>query len=256
MKKTVRAHIKFPGILDDYIKPCFGMFTEQRDYNYLLSNNLLDSFYRFTEELSLGRRVVSVDMFDEVRSSLDSIASLSDSRKELDRQETKRIVQVKVSEETYSLMAYSFGKIDSDDSWKADANDEGVLMHIADLSVAYAHWCMREIISSRKIGATFLFNDPHLGVEFEELPMGEYYPKYEKLRPFSLDEEEFLQRASKREIKNRLVDLIGDFKKDVVNGSSEYCLSKMSGRIRRHAQVLGWNPESFLKRARSKSPEM
>ena len=256
MKKTVRAHIKFPGILDDYIKSCFGMFTEQREYHYLLSNNLLDSFYRFTEELSLGKRVVSVDMFDEVQSSLDSISSLSDSLRELDRQKTDRTIQVKVPEETYSLMAYSFGKIDSDDSWKADANDEGVLMHIADLSVAYAHWCMREIISSRKIGATSLLNTPHLGLEFEELPMGEYYPKYEELRPFSLDEEEFLRKASKREIKNRLVDLISDFKQDIVKGNSEYVLSKMSGRIRRHAQVLQWNPESFLKRARSKSAEM
>jgi hypothetical protein len=206
---------------------------------------LFPMYYRFLELTNGGKAVIAKNEFLEPE-LLISADSLEPYKALLKKSKEKVIVRVTMEKGAYDTMlsaSYSRAKITELEEMLA--SKEALLGRIAENAMAYYYWCLKNIVSGKRIGyVAYKFSLPDVYGSFNEMDMKKYFPNY---GTHTFDERNFIKNSTPEEIFGRLIAWKTDFEKEFTHERRDSVLDKIAYRIRICSAAVGWDYSSWLR---------
>lgn len=219
------------------------------------ASSLLPPYVKFRNITSVGDAVTSRGMFPEQTPELlSSEYSLMPYKAILNSSQKGQEMNWEFSSETVQNFMILKTFLHFEDSKTLEMTDKQIFEGVINSAMAYNFWCMLQMNQRRSIGKIeYSLGKPNFFGDFHEMNMQPFFPKYDKMKAYSMNEMDLLDNAPREQLESRLVKWLDDFNVAVrKGGNNRDILVKLGSIIMRYSEKLKWDPRDFFRHSRSK----
>jgi hypothetical protein len=253
-EKCIPCYADFPaGEFSPLVKECFERTLNLNNLDSFVFDKVFPIYHQFLHMINQGYAVIAKNSGEEKSPPLlESISSLKPTREYLERSSEEHLpMQLKIYPQPFEvLLNLSYPEKEIINFRKKGVKNRYLLEGIFDFATAYSYWCLSNIIEGKRIGVVeYCKNgEPNINGDFYEFDMMQrFFPSYNRMKAFSFSERDFLINASRKEIGDRLVDILSDFGQEVKKKNNSFVLARMTKQIKEYGKRLEWNPAEFFK---------
>lgn len=247
MLRVINTKFRMPvSMLNPLVEKCFGDCSPE-SYASLITS-LVPLYNQFKVVTDLGGVITTKTMFnDKTSDNLTSDISLRLYRKHLKLSKENNPCELELDYGSFSRTKSSlYHRYEMIEFEEKGVSEEEILKRIIEKSKAYSYWCMLRISEEKRIGVSNKGGIMDTKGNFHELNMQQFFPNYDRLKAFSIDEDDFLYNAEEKEIRERFEEYILDFRDAIKNKKSEFILKRSSDQIKKYAAALKANAEEIF----------